>query len=382
MKRKVMLWVILGTLWAGAANAFVVSLPGGTGMDVPEFWEPQDSEPGLFVWHSPDSRVALTVRLWARDTEEDFLTMVQSVLPSDADGDLWVFPAWDGQAALTNLTYALNGMVFRSWFMVYAQGETAGCVAALCTEEDFESQQSLMLSAVDAFWPSEDWRLAPGAVSAFLSSTGPPGTRNAHDTLQGQNLSWQVSEAVLLTSEDVIEREAVVLTGYIGEPSQMERAWGRYYRMVFRDEYQYLEPLARALNDSVLPVATTSGETVSRVLLEWLQSFEYGSTDQYSGLLPPVTACLTRTGDCDSLALAYLMLLHRYGIDGRLALTLQAHHAVAAVSLPGEGVCFSDEDGTFLAAEMTTRLPLGQLPERLTPVTDWYGVNLIPDAVP
>ncbi len=88
-------------------------------------------------------------------------------------------------------------------------------------------------------------------------------------------------------------------------------------------------------------------------------------------------ACAGQTGDCDSLSLALLILMDLYEVDGKLLLSQQALHALSALDLPGEGLRYVEGEKSWVVAELTSTLPLGVLPDRLTGVSDWFGISLL-----
>jgi hypothetical protein len=175
----------------------------------------------------------------------------------------------------------------------------------------------------------------------------------------------------------VIEREALVLSAYASVPELFYPAWERYYRLIYRDSYSRLNPLSEALDNGPLPLDSPDRRIAAERLLSWLQSFTYGSTGGFSDLLSPAAACSSRTGDCDSLSLVLLILMDRYGVDGKLLLSQQAHHALAALDLPGRGMRYTEGEDSWIVAELTSTLPLGELPERLSGVNDWFGISLL-----
>lgn len=375
MKASALLFSLF--LTASVLNAYEVTLQGGARLDIPEAWVLSDEDPAVPSWYSPDTRSAADIMLWAPGSWEDLQSFVDEVKPEGALGDAVSFPCWGGEVALADWTFQVSGISIHGWFLL-VRGTSGPDIrlSAIATEEDFSERQSFLLSVLDSYIPDEEHRLSPGAVSRFLELTGSPETTMASTVFEGSPLSWEESPAGNRAAQDVIEREAIILSSYAGVPELFYPAWERYYRLVYRDGYERLESLARALQSGPLPVAGSDPRDVAQRLLAWLQGFEYGSIEGVSDLLAPSAACSSATGDCDSLSLVLLMLMDRYDVDGRLLLTHQAHHSVTALDLPGEGLRYNDDDGSWIVAELTTVLPLGVLPDRLNGVTDWYGIDL------
>ncbi len=360
------------------AGAYEVSLHGGGSMNIPEAWNLSEEESSAPTWYSPDYRGAVEVVLWEPGTWTDMQAFANDVRPEGAEGSILSFPCWGGTAAFADWTFPSGNTMFRGWFLLVLDAGANIRISAVSTVEDFSERTPFLLSAIDSYTPLPEWSFHPGAVSRFLefsagTSSGEP--REITAKFQGKDIHWRETPAATLTNQDVIEREAVVLSSYAGVPELFYPAWQRYYHMIYRDTYRKMEPLAEALNAGPLPVSSTPPEKAAADILSWLQGFAYGSIDSLSGLLSPVSACATKTGDCDSLALVYLMLLQRYDVAGRLLLSHEAHHALAAIDLPGNGVRHEDQNGSWLTAELTTPLPLGELPPRLNGVSDWFSVE-------
>jgi len=358
-------------------GAYEVTLTGGARMDIPEAWELDDSDPSVPSWYSPDRRAAAEVMLWAPDTWENLEDFIESARPDDAEGDVSFFSCWEGDVALANWTFSVSGGSFRGWFLFVAGSGPDVRVSAISAEDDFSERQPFLLSVLDSYIPGQDWRLSPGSVSTFLEITGDTGSEKVRTAFGDTELSWEQSPAGLQASQDVIEREALVLSAYTTVPELFYPAWERYYRLIYRDSYSRLNPLSEALRNGPLPLNSPDRRAVAEKLLSWLQGFTYGSTDGFSDLLSPAAACSGQTGDCDSLSLVLLILMDRYGVDGKLLLSQQAHHALTALDLPGKGMRYTEGENSWIVAELTSSLPLGELPDRLSGVNDWFGISLL-----
>ncbi len=358
-------------------TAYEVSLGKGSQINIPEDWIPAENKDNLFTWYSADYRAVVDAARWEPGTWQNLEEFARNIKPEGASGDFVSFPCWDGNAALADWTFESSGKKLRGWVLMFLNEDYGINISSFCKEKNFQELQPFLLSALDSFIPSQKWALIPGAVSCFLELSSPDyeeADKTFTSLFDGKEISWQVNQAALTTTQDVIEREALVLASYAGNEEAFYRAWTRYYRLIYRDCYSRMETLAEALFSG--PLKSAEKEDAAVKILEWLQGFTYGSTESLSGLLSPAAACAEETGDCDSLALAYLMLMSRSGVEGRFLLTHQKHHAIAAVKVKGKGFHYVDKDGQWLTAELTTALPLGTLPERLNGVSDWFAINL------
>jgi len=375
--KKILQSLLLLILLSLSLGAYEVTLTGGARMDIPEAWELDGSDPSVPSWYSPDRRAAAEVMLWAPDTWDNLEDFVENGRPEGAAGDVSYFSCWDGEAALADWTFSGSGGSFRGWFLFVAGSGPDVRVSAIAAEEDFSERQPFLLSVLDSYIPGNDRRLSPGAVGTFLEITGDSEIDEVRTAFGDTELYWEQSRSGLQASQDVIEREALVLSAYTSVPELFYPAWERYYRLIYRDSYSRLDSISQALDKGPLPQNSPDRRAAAEQLLSWLQSFTYGSTDGFSDLLSPAAACSSRTGDCDSLSLVLLILMDRYGVDGRLLLSQQAHHALAALDVPGRGMRYTEGENSWIVAELTSSLPLGKLPERLSGVNDWFGISLL-----
>lgn len=375
--KKMSLLTSLLILLTLSAGAFEVTLLGGARMDIPEAWELDNSDPSVPRWYSPDRKGAAEVMLWEPGTWEQLEAFVESVMPDDAVGEIVAFTCWNGEVALADWTFTVDGERFRGWFLIVTGSGPDVRVSAISAEEDFLERQPFLLSVLDSYIPTDDWRLTPGAVSTFLELTADMDPETVRIPFGDGTISWVQSPAGNQASQDVIEREALVLSAYAGISELFYPAWERYYRLIYRDSYSRLLSLADALQTGPLPAGSIDERSLTETLLTWLQGFSYGTTRGFSDLLSPSLACVSQTGDCDSLSLVLLILMDRYDVDGRLLLSQQALHALAGFDLPGEGMRYVEGERSWLVAELTSSLPLGVLPDRLTGVSDWFGISLL-----
>ena len=375
--KRILLPLIFFITASLSLTAFEITLTGGARMDIPEAWELDESDPSVPSWYSPDRRSAAEVMLWAPGTWDTMDSFIENARPQGAEGDVFVFQCWDGEAALATWAFPGSGGSFCGWFLFVVRSGPDVRVSAIAAEEDFSERQPFLLSVLDSYIPGENWRLTPGAVSTFLEATGELEKEAIRVPFEDTYLSWEQSSAGSQASQDVIEREALILSAYASVPELFYPAWERYYRLIYRDSYSRLEPLAEALLKGPLPRNTTDPRVASERLLSWLQGFSYGSTDKFSDLLSPSAVCSSQTGDCDSLSLVLLILMDYYGVDGILLLSQQAHHALTGLDVPGEGMRYTEGENSWIVAELTSNLPLGVLPDRLTGVSDWFGITLL-----
>jgi hypothetical protein len=145
--------------------------------------------------------------------------------------------------------------------------------------------------------------------------------------------------------------------------------------MIYRDNYFRLSSLARSLQQHFQEQGIAREEIPAR-LLSWFQRFDYSRTGSLSDLLAPVTCFAERSGDCDSLGLAYVILLQHMDFDAVLLVSSEYGHALAGVDVAGEGARFEFQDTSYLLAEFTENVDLGMIPRSMADPNKWIPVRL------
>ncbi len=144
--------------------------------------------------------------------------------------------------------------------------------------------------------------------------------------------------------------------------------------MIYRDNYSRTEDLFYLIRDKLLRGIRDS-ESISTKLLSWFQKFSYSRTGTIADFSPPLTAVKDHAADCDSLALLYIILLKRLGINSILMVSSEYSHSMAAVDVEGSGARFPYKGKNYLVAEMTKEVPLGQINAQMADPSKWLGIE-------
>ncbi len=281
-------------------------------------------------------------------------------------------------------------------YMAFINGdEFAHAVLTFAVEDYYEELHDHLLSALDSFSMDRDQRLLPGLVSVF-SMDGAPGEPAGHTlTLpSGEEIPLPgviASDYHREASQVLIEREARVLQPHapqVNEPLRFAeghsetappwaQAWRRYYRMLYRDNYERLAPVSEALFHD-LARSGVPREEMPQAILSWLQGAEYRRTNTLSDLMNPSWCLVDFAGDCDSLGLTYAIILDHLGFDAVLMVSLEYAHAMVGIDIPGAGARFPFDERQWLVAELTAPVALGQIEASMSDVGGWVGIKLDP----
>jgi len=267
--------------------------------------------------------------------------------------------------------------------------------------------EDLAASAMDGFSIAGPGYAGPGPLGAAARSAlprRPPTEATLRFGAASVKAQWDPREAALCQA--MIEREYRVLSAYAKEPSLIEAAIARFYRMVLKDGAPALDELALGLSRAwetgawagekagaatpgVAPPSTGASaggrpsygvpanpRAYAEALLDWVQGFTYERDPAGSDVVNPISAAFQQRGDCDSRAIVMAIALRRENIPSIIMVSLKHQHALAAVEAPGPGARFSHGGRSWLVAETTRKVGIGLIDSEMASPRDWIGVAL------
>ncbi|SIQ54885.1 hypothetical protein SAMN05920897_110123 [Alkalispirochaeta americana] len=398
--------LVAGTVFKNPDFSYVVDIPVG--------WEVLDAEHSGFVSFTDPDRLAV-LQIIAFPGEQ-FVTALEidSFIRErfGASGEKSSFRFGRDHAVFADYRFFAasrqdgEGIPVRGYMTFIKGDERSFAVMAYAVEDYYDAFQAPLLSALDSLSLSLGSRLEPGPVSAFLTAelgdagdageASPRDTREPADLVLPSGRAWPLprdvrSEGLREAAQVVIEREAMVLSVYAppgdasprpgaGPPPPWVRAWQRYFRMIYRDNFQRLEPVAEELFRDLTLQGIARHEMPGHIL-SWLQGAEYRRTGSLSDLKNPAGALVAFAGDCDSLGLTYAILLQHLGFEAILMVSREYAHALVGVDIPGDGARFPFEGREWLVAELTAEVPLGKIAQEQSDIGGWIGVKLDPTIV-
>jgi hypothetical protein len=192
----------------------------------------------------------------------------------------------------------------------------------------------------------------------------------------GSRLPFAYDNGELEASSVLVEREARVLAPYgaLDEETAYD-AWRRYFRQIYRDNFMRLESVALEIED-ILEERDVSRDQYPEEILDWLQGFQFSRAGGLSDFMPPILCLSTSAGDCDSLAMTYVIILHHLGFDAIMMASNRYDHALAAVDVAGQGARYTYEGRDWLIAELTADVEIGQIRADIADPSGWIGVRM------
>jgi hypothetical protein len=370
--------ILLVTLCVGSVALAVRNPVFGYSIDLPVGWVDSDSsDPYHVAFLSPNGDAMLQIMALDPATASTGVAIALHLLADiSGEGEPAPFDYLGYSAALTDVAFVTEGNEVRG-YMVTIDGYEADLVLlSFALIESYEVAHDHLLSALDSFAMGDESRLYPGPVSHFFYPFPAPAGRANPIQFGGSSISFRLDPGELDAGQVLVEREARILEPYGALSRELfEAAWRRYFRMIYRDSYMRLQPLAGQIAAS-LEAARVPRVDFPREILSWLQGFEYERTGGLSDFRAPLSCVAGSVGDCDSLALTYVILLHHLDFDAIVMVSDRYAHALAAVDVPGPGARYEFEGRQWLVAELTDEVELGQIAADMADPAGWIGVRL------
>ncbi len=291
-----------------------------------------------------------------------------------AEGDAAPFLFSGRDSVFSDLGFISNGNKMRGYFVFINDRKSDFILMAFSGIAYYEETHDFLLSVLDSFSPSSGEKYHPGPVSQFYYPFPGRDEQQRVVIINNRQSSIPYDQKEVAATQVLIEREAGILASYEENENRVE-AWQRYYRMIYRDNYHRLDNLHQFLKN-IFRTGGAGATDLPRDLLAWVQGFSYSRTGTLADLQSPLSSALTLTGDCDSRALLYTMLLHRFKIDALLLISARYSHSLAGVNVPGQGARVQFGDNSYLIAETTAQVDLGLIDRDMADPSGWIPVLL------
>jgi len=368
--------LVAGRLWAVAA----VNPEFGYSVDLPVGWtQLENTDPNHIGFLSPNQDAMLQIMALDPQTSEDGVGIAARMI-EELSATLLLPPEpfiyQRRSSALADVRFMMDGAPVRGYLLTIDSLAADYALVAFSLIESYEQAHDHLVSALDSFAPGTADRAYPGPISHYFYPFPPPNEQQLTMPFLGNTIPFAVDEGAAESASVLVDREARILGPYGAlQRPQFEAAWRRYFRQIYRDNYMRLSDVADEAQ------ARLEADGVPRVdqparLLSWLQEFTYERTGGLSDFLPPILCLATTTGDCDSLAMTYVILLHHMGFDAILMASDRYAHALAAVDVEGPGARFEFEGRQWLIAELTADVPIGRIDAGQADPSGWIGVRM------
>ena len=356
----------------------------GFSLDVPEFYEYSDGDgKDRFSFTGPEG--AMFDLIVYNGVYPGIKEMAEDVSKRLGNkGEVDYFKYHDKQAAVIELNF---GDKLSGWGICVelagTQGRRPPLLLSMAYGPAAKSDLNMFhFSALDSIAPSDAERLYPGPITEYSSPRG----KQIIVPIASTGVTAAICENDAQASQLLIEREFVILTTYTETPA-WKQAWLRYYRTIYRDSYTRLENIAAALikkwgrggaGNSAAGNSAAAGSAADRVFaqkaLTFVQGFKYERNHDSSDFLNLINTASDGSGDCDSRAMLWAIILKYANIRAAMMISPKYSHAMGLADVAGAGARFEAYGTNWLVAETTANIDIGLIDKEQADPKNWFGV--------
>lgn len=343
-------------------------------LDIPENWDALEVSGSKTVITDPTNTAYFIIRKYGPGKGSDLQSFYSNVMDDlNAEGEAAEFFYKSSHSMFAEISFQSNEFLF-SGFAVFIKGqEHSFALLGFADSENLVYFTDYLFSIMDSFCDTENDLLNPGPVSQFMSSLDNGEGIKKELFVMDKKINYLYSPVKMDTAQWVVEREMRVLKTYTGSDARIE-AWKRSYRMIYRDSFSLTRNIFTQLSANIIPEDANDLE-IANILLKWLQGFEYNRIGDIADFQNPAECLVNSEGDCDSLAMLYIMLLRRFDIDSVLFVSHEYSHAMAGVAVEAAGASMIYEEKRFIVAEMTADVDIGLIDQEFSDINGWITVD-------
>lgn len=286
---------------------------------------------------------------------------------------------WCENKCLFSLTsFNLSGqnkkIQMAGWVLIIELNQEKGWLVLFSYTESTKAKEceALMISALDSVFINEISYIEPGPITSVLYPK--KGEENISYDFNGKKINIVIDKSDFEAGQSVIDREFSLLTTYL-KTNYVEKAWQRYYKMIFRDSWRRILPISFAVNLELKSKNKLNANQTAAEILKLLQGFTYTRQQDGSDFINLTQTFIESTGDCDSRSLLMVLILKQLGIDSILLVSPKHAHALSAVKISGDGAFFEYNGKRYLIAETTAKVKIGQIAQDMANLEDWFPVE-------
>ena len=372
MRRSFLVVLILVLLPAVLPAEQIALGPFGSFIDPPEGWGilGQESEKLTFAFSGEGAYLQIK-RFPGFSGLDALVSETEGRLEAEGEGTRFSYAS--GEAYFGTVDFRTGGFSFSGYLFAFtdpSSGLDPVVLLGFSDSEQLGAYNDLILSAMDSYSPLALTDRLPGPVASFDRLFSGGRRSSVEIAVAGTRKTVRLDQGEVETASYVTEREARIL-GAAGSVA----AWERFFRVLYRDSVAGLEPLTLALHE-IFPRNPSAREAreIAEELLVWLQSFTYRRSGTFSDFVDPVQAVVSSSGDCDSLGLLYVILLHSFDIDAILLVSEKYAHALGAVDVSGGGARYTHAGKAYVVAELTDQVDLGLIAADMADPAGWTPI--------
>lgn len=336
-------------------------------VDIPEEWIIVDESNTSIVTFSDKTRNAVfQIFCFKRETfitTQDIVEYIKvSFNPKELEYDPYFYnnvPALFGYLSFNTKSFFVKG-----YFIGIKGKEYNYILLSVANNEYFNYFKDFLFSCLDSFAFTEKEKLCSGPVSQYYYGNG--GKKNSINLNIGNKIvNFVYYENEREIAEIVVEREARILASVKNE---YYYAWQRYYRIIYRDNYQRIKKFSELLKENSI--------TDINVLIKWIQNFYYERKGSISDFTSPIELIISKKGDCDSRVLLLSEILDFLNIDSIIVVSPYYKHALIGVDIKINGRRINFDGKDYLLVELTKIADPGVIDENILNFDYWFPIKI------
>ncbi|MBN2546243.1 MAG: hypothetical protein JXB50_10635 [Spirochaetes bacterium] len=368
---KIIIMILILSITTSFYSYEVLNSQIGYIVDLPEEWEVLDSDNSSMVtFTDPTHNATFQIFCFKKDAFNNALEILNYIKKIfSAQGEHELFNYMDQESIFSDLTFNTFNHRVRGYAVLINGNNYDYALLSSAGMDYYEQLHDYLLSCINSFSSSKENKLYPGPVSQYYYSY--PSKKNTSIKLNINNkyVNFNYDTNDIDATKVVIEREARILAL---TKDEYYNAWARYYRMIYKDNYNRLKDFS----DSLREVINVSSINDLKDLISWIQGFTFYRTNTISDFTSPIELISTGKGDCDSRVIMLSIILNHLGIDSIILVSVKYRHSIIGIDINYEGKKILFNNKNYLLVELTKRLEIGILEDNISDLNYWFPMKL------
>ena len=352
----------------------------GYAIDLPEGCQlsDRDADSTSYIFASTVLPVNTAIKVYRNKQYKTALDALNTTLNKlGADGDSEAVEWRNQTGAVASFTMTISSVKQTGWGAAAILPDNKGMIVMFtwCPTENADACNPYMISILDSLCIDRGSYYESGIMTTYAYPKTSKATKVTL-TIDGKKIETQLDSTDSEAAKFVIDREYSILLLYT-KSTLWKEAWLRYYRMIFRANFNRMQRPAFDIYNALAPECSDETDLAQK-LLTWTQGFEFEraakETDSDFTSLPDVL--LGKGNDCDSRSMLITVLLQNMNIDSIFFISAEYSHAVAGLISAHPGQSFAVGDKNYLIGETTAKgLTWGKVAQDMADRTKWFEVT-------
>ncbi len=348
----------------------------GYSLDLVEEWDILDnSNPAVISFSSPEGNSVFQIFTFngnAFKNATEIYSFIADKLKATGENEPFIF--CDSDSIFADLTYSTGKMNLRGYFALINRNDYDFAILSFTIAANFEKNNDILLSNLDSFSLNNESKYLPGIVSQYYYPYTNEKKTPITFKIDNIPIKTQIDENELEATQILIEREARILGSYTKKENRF-KAWLRFYKMIYKDNFTRFVNISSIIKTQ-LKLNEKKEEEIVKILLRWIQDMKYEKAGTFSDFNSPLLTLANLSGDCDSKAILFLILLDYYNINSIMLVSEVYKHSALGINIAGEGAKLQFEDKDYLYTELTEKVEIGMIPQKMSLLSNWIIMKL------